>query len=217
MKQSKSRIACCVIAAAVSCSALLRASAQQTASSIYWDPSRVKQLIEQTMQQPQNQNPTAVFYGTGISHIDGYIPYLSKLSETHDPNKPYMKYTYYDGRISTAENFDASGQVIECYAVWNNSMGAPVLGAYRNKAGVYDWYAYAEFDASGKIQTLYRFGSNFELGSYQVFSYQDGNKVSIKEYSRDAKLLSERVQGESRRREICSLVKYGLKPVYPSY
>jgi hypothetical protein len=203
-------------------------------SATYTEPAQAKGLIQRTLQLPQSANATAVFYSSGISHFDSFIPCAFDMKETWDQSQSHWKFTYHDGRISRADYVDASGKVTESFVVWNNSSGAPVLSAYQNKDGNYDWYMYAEFDSSGKIQTLYRYNKWFELEFYDVFSYRD-NVTSIQEYSRDSQPRMETIyesngdlfvvnNGEKRlvnhvdrKKAVCELVKFGLKPFYPNY
>ena len=126
-------------------------------SATYTDPSQAKQLIQRAIQLPQSQNDTKIFYSDGIAHFDGLIPVSPSMKETREPNKYCNKYTYHDGRISSVEGIDETGATTGVYVVWNDGKGAPVLSVYRNKAGSYDWYMYAEYDLSGKIQKLYSY------------------------------------------------------------
>ena len=208
------------------------AAAQLAAT--YTDPAQAKLLIQRAMQSPQSDKDTAIFYSGGISHFDSFIPFAYDLKTSWDQSRAHWKFTYNDGRISRADNVDGSGNVTESYLVWNNSTGAPVLSAYQNKDGGYDWYLYAEFDASGKIQTLYQFGKAFQLGNYDVYSYAD-NATTIQRYTSDSKLLTETIYDSNgdvfvvdngqkrlvnhfdRKRAMCELVKFGLKPFYPNY
>jgi hypothetical protein len=133
----------------------------------YRNPAEVRQLIEQIMRQPQPQPAsTATFYSCCISHYDGFIPYSSGMTETYDLNKPHHKYIYHDGRIVKCEFFDGPAKLSSYHAVWNTSAGAPVLSGYFGEDGQWAWYMYAEYNASGKVNVLYRFGRSFELESY---------------------------------------------------
>lgn len=186
------------------------------------------------MQLPQSQNDTKIFYSDQITHFDGLIPYSIFLTETNLPNVYHYKFTYHDGRVSSAESFDATGAKAGAFVVWNNSAGAPVLGAFQNLNGGYNWFEYGEYDSSGKIQTIYRYNDSFELQSYKVFSYHDG-VADILDYRADSQLQNGTVfengtlytlqNGQKiparrvidRKQAICSLEKYGLKPFYPNY
>jgi len=203
-------------------------------AATYSKPAQARLLIQRAMQSPQSDNATAIFYSGGISHFDSFIPFAFDLKTTWDQSRSHWKFTYHDGRISRADNVDGSGEVTESYVVWNNSAGAPVLSAYQNKDGHYDWYMYAEFDSSGKIQTLYHYGKAFELGSYDVYSYGD-NATTIQEYTRDSQPRMETIYDSNgdlflvdngqkrlvnhvdRKKAVCELVKFGLKPFYPNY
>jgi hypothetical protein len=203
-------------------------------SSTYTDAAQAKQLIMRAMQLPQSQNATAVFYSDGISHFDSFVPCAGDMKATWDMSKPHYQFTYHDGRISKAEYVNESGKVVSSFVMWNNSLGAPVLEGCLEANGTYQWYMYAEFDSSGKMQTIYRFNAAFELQFYDVFSYED-NVTSIKEFSSNSQLRSETlyaangdlfvvINGEKRlanhvdrKAAVCELVKFGLKPFYPSY
>lgn len=196
--------------------------------------SEVKQLIEQTMRQPQPQPvSTAYYYSCCISHFDGFIPYEPGMSENYDQNKPHYKYTYQDGRVVKSEFFDDSGKSFGYYAVWNNSAGAPILSGYFGKDGLWAWYMYADYDSSGKIHNLYRFSADFELQCYYAFSYE-GSSTRIQFLSKESKLVDEtlyengevfsitngekkKVNNVDRDQSIRALVKFGLKPIYPGY
>lgn len=208
------------------------AAAQLAAT--YTDPAQAKLLIQQAMQSPQSDSDTAIFYSGDISHFDSFIPFAFDMKTNWDLSRRHMKFTYHDGRISRADAVDASGKIMDSYLVWNNSAGAPVLSAYQNKNGDYDWYIYAEYDASGKIQTLYHYGKTFKLGTYDVYSYGD-NTTTIQGYTWDAKPRLETIYASNgdvflvdhgrkrlvnhieRKKAVCELVKFGLKPFYPNY
>lgn len=199
----------------------------------YTDPSQAMQLIQRAQQLPQSRSDTKVFYATGISHFDGFIPFNPFLKEAAEPNKPSVRFTFHDGRISSAETLDQAGQLLESWVVWNNRAGAPVLTAYRNKDGSYGIYLYAEYDSSGKIQKTYSFNGSFKLLLYNVFSY--GNELtSIQEYDSKSKPRMQTIYDHGdlylvldgqkqlpahvdRNQEICRLEQFGLKPLYPVY
>lgn len=200
----------------------------------YTDPSQAKQLIQSAMQLPQSQSDTKIFYGDGVAHFDSFIPFSPSMKESAEPNKITVRFTYHDGRISTAEMLNEAGRVTESFVVWNNSAGAPVVSACRNKDdGGYGWYMYGEYDSSGKIQKIYRFNESFELLNYQVFTYGD-DVTTIQEYGYDSQPLIQTIydhgdlyivqNGEKRpagrddrKKEICRLEKFGLKPLYPVF
>jgi len=208
------------------------AAAQLAAT--YTEPAQAKLLIQRAMQLPQSDNATAVFYSVGISHFDSFIPCAFDMKTMWDQSGPHWKFTYHDGRLSRADYLDASGTVAESWVMWNNSTGAPVLSAFQDKDGHYGSYMYAEFDPSGKIQTLYRYNDSFELEYYDVFSYRD-DATSIQEYSRDSQPRTETIYESNsdvfvvdngqkrlvnhvdRKKAVCELVKFGLKPFYPNY
>lgn len=200
----------------------------------YTDSSQAKQLIEGAMRLPQSQNATKIFYAAGISLFDGFIPVNPLLNESPVPHRSNVKFTFHDGRISSAEAINGAGQVTETWPVWNNVAGAPVLSAARDKDGSYGWYMYGEYDSSsGKIQKLYRFSQTFELLSYRVFSYQ-GDVTSIQDYASNSQPGSKTIYDHGdvyvvengdkrlvnhvdRKKAIHELEKFGLKPLYPVY
>lgn len=201
--------------------------------STYTDPSQAMQLIQRAQQLPQSRSDEKVFYADGISHFDNFIPFSPFLKESAEPNKPTDRYTFHDGRISSVEILDQSGQVLESCVVWNNRAGAPVLTADRNKDGSYGIYEYAEYDSSGKIQKTYRFSGAFKLLLYSVFTYKD-DVTSIQEYDSHSNPRMQTIYDHGdlfivqngkkdlvnhvdRQEEIRRLEKFGLKPLYPDY
>jgi hypothetical protein len=228
MKTYKSRAACGTMMVACFLAAF------SGLATDYRNPAEVKQMIEEIMRQPQPQ-PVSVasYYGCCISHFDGIIPYYPSMTEKYDQNKPHYKYTYHDGRIAKCEFFEVPGKVANSFPVWNNSAGAPVLSGYFREDGSCDWYVYAEYDSSGKIRVYYRFNASFELQYYEEFSYE-GEATRMRRFSRESRPAGEtlyengevfliengvkrKVNNANREQDIRSLVRFGLKPLYPGY
>lgn len=191
-------------------------------------------MLEQTMRLPQAKPASIVtFYSDAISHFDGFIPCNPGMRAQFDMAKAHYTYTYHDGRLAKCEFFDASGKRGEYYPVWNNSDGAPVLSADFGENGDAVRYLYAKYDASGKIHLLYHFDGSFELDCYDEFTYE-GRATRKRTFGSNSRLSEEKlyengalfsiINGEKRKvanvdriEEIRSLVRFGLKPIYPGY
>lgn len=196
-------------------------------------PAEVRRLIEEIMGQPRRQpESVACFYSTGISHIDGLIPYCFDMTESFDLSKPHNKYTYHDGRLAKCESFDGNGRLTSLDAIWNNRVEAPVLVVYFKDGGVCE-YTYAEYDDLGRLQAYYRFDKSFQLLFCNMFSYRK-DSTSVKRFDKNSALVMEhiyedggvfritngervRVNTGTREDSIRGPVKHGLKPVYPGY